>query len=216
MTLKRLIAIAERLLQLVPVILGVSLIVFSLMHFTPGDPVEIMIGDQNATKAEIENLRRELGLDRPFHVQLLRYLEGLLTFDLGQSYSQRVPVAKIILSRLPATIELSVLSMVVALLIGIPIGILSAIKRYSFLDKVGTFFSLLGVSMPGFWFSLLLIIFFSATLEWLPFSGQMEHGFTFQPYTGFLLLDTLLNLNFGAFLDVVKHLIMPSIALGMT
>jgi ABC-type dipeptide/oligopeptide/nickel transport system permease component len=212
---RSLIGLVERILQLIPVILGVSIIVFSLMHITPGDPVEMMIGDQHTTPEEIAKLRAELGLDKPFHIQLFRFLEGLLTFDLGMSYTQRAPVA-IILPRLPATIELSVLSMMVALLIGIPVGIVSAVKRYSVFDKAGTFFSLLGVSMPGFWFSLLLIIFFSATLEWLPSAGRIEYGFEFKTITGFLSVDTLLALDFKAFFDVLKHLMMPSLALGMT
>jgi len=185
------------------------------MHITPGDPVALMIGDQYTTQEEIARIRTELGLDRPVYVQLLDFLKGLLTFDLGMSYTQRMPVHQIILPRLPATIELSVLSLFVALLIGIPVGIISAVKRYSLLDKVGTFFSLLGVSMPGFWFSLLLIIFFSATLEWLPIAGRIEHGFSFPSVTGFLLIDSLLGLNIRAFFDVLKHLIMPSLALGM-
>jgi len=157
-----------------------------------------------------------LGLDRPIYVQFLDFVKGLLTFDLGMSYTQRMPVGQIILPRLPATIELSFLSILVALLIGIPVGIISAVKRFSLLDKLGTFFSLLGVSMPGFWFSLLLIIFFSATLEWLPIAGRIEHGFDVRSVTGFLLIDTLLGLDFRAFFDVLKHLIMPSLALGMT
>ena len=214
--MRSLIGLVERILQLIPVILGVSIIVFSLMHITPGDPVEMMIGDQHTTPEEIAKLRAELGLDKPFHIQFFRFLEGLLTFDLGMSYTQRAPVADIILPRLPATIELSVLSMMVALLIGIPVGIVSAVKRYSVFDKAGTFFSLLGVSMPGFWFSLLLIIFFSATLEWLPSAGRIEYGFEFKTITGFLSVDTLLGLNFKAFFDVLKHLMMPSLALGMT
>jgi len=213
--LRSLIRLIERILQLIPVILGVSVIVFSLMHITPGDPVALMIGDQYTTQEEIARIRTELGLDRPVYVQLLDFLKGLLTFDLGMSYTQRMPVHQIILPRLPATIELSVLSLFVALLIGIPVGIISAVKRYSLLDKVGTFFSLLGVSMPGFWFSLLLIIFFSATLEWLPIAGRIEHGFSFPSVTGFLLIDSLLGLNIRAFFDVLKHLIMPSLALGM-
>jgi ABC-type dipeptide/oligopeptide/nickel transport system permease component len=213
---RSLIGLVERVLQLIPVIIGVSIIVFSLMHITPGDPVEMMIGDQHTTPEEIAKLRSELGLDKPLHIQLFRFLEGLLTFDLGMSYTQRAPVARIILPRLPATIELSVLSIIIALLIGIPVGIVSAVKRYSVFDKVGTFFSLLGVSMPGFWFSLLLIIFFSANLEWLPTAGRIEHGFEVNDITGFLLLDSLLSLNFRAFFDVLKHLIMPSLALGMT
>jgi len=112
-----------------------------LMHITPGDPVEMMIGDQHTTPEEIAQLRSELGLDRPLHVQFIHFLEGLVTFDLGRSYTQRVPVGDIIFPRLPATIELSVLSMVVALLIGIPVGIVSAVKRYTIFDKAGTFFS---------------------------------------------------------------------------
>lgn len=214
--MRSLIGLLERILQLIPVILGVSIIVFMLMHITPGDPVEMMIGDQHTTPEEIAKLRSELGLDRPLHVQFIHFLEGLVTFDLGRSYTQRVPVGDIIFPRLPATIELSVLSMIVALLIGIPVGIVSAVKRYTIFDKAGTFFSLLGVSMPGFWFSLLLIIFFSATLEWLPTAGRIEHGFEFSTVTGFLLVDSLLALNVKAFIDVLKHLIMPSLALGMT
>jgi len=214
--LRSLVGLIERFLQLIPVIIGVSLIVFLFLHITPGDPVKLMIGDQQTTEEEIARLRSELGLDKPFYIQFLNFMKGLLTFDLGLSYTQRMPVTKIILPRLPATIELSVLSIFVALLIGIPVGIISAVKRFSLLDKLGTFFSLLGVSMPGFWFSLLLIIFFSVTLEWLPIAGRIEHGFDFTSFTGFLLIDTLLSLNLSAFYDALKHLLMPSLALGMS
>ena len=214
--MRSLIGLIERILHLIPVIIGVSIIVFLLLHITPGDPVETMIGNQQTTQEEITRLRSELGLDKPLHVQFIHFMKGLLTFDLGMSFTQRIPVSQIILPRLPATIELSVLSIIVALLIGIPVGIISAVKRFSLLDKIGTFFSLLGVSMPGFWFSLLLIIFFSVTLEWLPIAGRIEHGFDVKSVTGFLLIDTLLSGNLAAFIDVLKHMIMPSLVLGTT
>jgi ABC-type dipeptide/oligopeptide/nickel transport system permease component len=214
--LRSLIGLIERILHLIPVIIGVSIIVFLLLHITPGDPVETMIGNQQTTQEEITRLRSELGLDKPLHVQFIHFMNGLVTFDLGMSFTQRIPVSQVILPRLPATIELSVLSIIVALLIGIPVGIISAVKRFSLLDKIGTFLSLLGVSMPGFWFSLLLIILFSVTLEWLPIAGRIEHGFNVPSITGFVLIDTLLSGNLAAFIDALKHMIMPSLVLGTT
>jgi ABC-type dipeptide/oligopeptide/nickel transport system permease component len=214
--LRSLIGIIERILHLIPVIIGVSIIVFLLLHITPGDPVQTMIGNQQTTQEEIAKLRAELGLDKPLYVQFIHFMKGLATFDLGMSFEQRIPVSQVILPRLPATIELSILSIIVALLIGIPVGIISAVKRFSLLDKIGTFLSLLGVSMPGFWFSLLLIIFFSVTLEWLPIAGRIEHGFDVTSVTGFLLIDTLLSGNLAAFIDALKHMIMPSLVLGTT
>ncbi len=214
--MRSLIGLIERILHLIPVIIGVSIIVFLLLHITPGDPVETMIGNQQTTQEEITRLRSELGLDKPLHVQFIHFMNGLVTFDLGMSFTQRIPVSQVILPRLPATIELSVLSIIVALLIGIPVGIISAVKRFSLLDKIGTFLSLLGVSMPGFWFSLLLIILFSVTLEWLPIAGRIEHGFNVPSITGFVLIDTLLSGNLAAFIDALKHMIMPSLVLGTT
>lgn len=162
--------------MLIPVLIGVSLIVFILMQLTPGDPAQIMLGPQ-ASEEDIENMRNKLGLNDPLYIQYLRFLLGILTLNLGTSIQDSQPVITQILQHFPATVELTLAAMVVALLIGIPIGIISSTKQYSFFDNAATLGGLVGFSMPNFWLSIMLILVFSVTLGWFPVSGY--GGFIF-------------------------------------
>lgn len=207
-------ALLQRLIQLIPVLLGITVIVFLLMHITPGDPVDLMIGDQHVAEGEIENLRRELGLDRPIYVQFLHFMGGVLRGDFGNSFSLKRPAMSVILEHLPATIELTLLSMLIALLIAIPVGVLSAVRQYSVADRTSTLFALLGVSMPGFWLGLVLIVIFAVHLELLPVAGRIEYDAGLRAVTGFYLIDSLLTGNLPAFVNALKHLLMPAVTLG--
>jgi len=162
--------IVKRLFLLLPVVFGVVTLVFFLIHLIPGDPVEVMLGEQ-ARVADREALRHALHLDRPLSEQYARYLEGLVRGDLGESVHTRKPVLKTILRRFPATLILTLASMLVAVLIAIPLGIASATRQYSIIDNASMFFALLGISMPNFWLGPLLILLFSIRLGWLPVSG---------------------------------------------
>src|SRR5690554_465368 len=165
----------ERLVQLVPVLLGVSVIVFVMMALTPGDPVQIMIGDQNVTPEQAERMRRDLGLDRPMIERFFIFLGNAVQFDFGQSFYHRRPVGDVILERLPATIELTVVAMLIALVTAIPLGVLAAVKKNSFLDRIATVGSLLGVSLPGFWFGILLLMLFAVHMNILPVAGRSTY-----------------------------------------
>lgn len=163
--------ILRRLLLLVPVALGVSTLVFLLIHFTPGDPVEVMLGE-TAMPAAKEALRRTLHLDRPLPEQYLQFLKGLFTGNLGDSLFSREPVSTAVLKALPATIELAVAGLFVALLIALPLGVLAAVRQGSGLDHGSRFVALLGVSIPNFVLGPLLILGFAIELNWLPVSGR--------------------------------------------
>lgn len=205
----------ERLLQLVPVLLGVSLIAFLMMALTPGDPVQIMIGDQTISPEQEVALRHGLGLDRPIVERFFIFLGNAVQGDFGQSFYHRRPVADVIAERLPATIELSLVALIVALVTAIPLGVLAAIRKNSILDRLATVGSLLGVSLPGFWFGILLIMLFAVHLHVLPVSGRIGYSSEIETITGFLLVDTLLRGNLPAFWDAVKHIILPAITLGL-
>lgn len=205
----------ERLLQLVPVLLGVSLIVFVMMALTPGDPIQIMIGDQAVTPAQEAAMRHDLGLDRPIYARFFVFLGNAVQGDFGTSFYHRRPVIDVIAERLPATIELSLVALIVALATSIPLGVLAAIKKNSLLDRFATVGSLLGVSLPGFWFGILLLMLFAVHLQILPVSGRIGYSSEIEPITHFLLIDTLLRGEFAAFLDAFKHIILPAITLGL-
>jgi len=163
--------IIRRLLLTIPVVWGVSTLVFLFIHFIPGDPVQVMLGE-SARPADVEELRHAIGLDRPLPEQYLHFMQGLVTGDLGTSIHGGQPILPTILERVPATLELAVAAMLVALLISIPLGVISASKQYSLLDNSSMFFALMGVSMPNFWMGPLLILLFSVRLHWLPVSGR--------------------------------------------
>lgn len=163
--------ILRRVLMLIPVMLGVSFIVFTMMFFTEGDPAKIILGEQAAEK-DVIALRQELGLDDPFLVQYGRYVKNAVIHqDLGRSYLTGRPVINEITGRFPNTLKLAGLGVLIAVAIGVPVGIISATRQYSIFDNVAMMIALIGVSMPNFWQGILLILLFSIRLEWLPSSG---------------------------------------------
>lgn len=163
--------ILKRILMLIPVMLGVLLIVFLLSHLAPGDPASILAGEQ-ATELDIERMRAELGLDKPLPVQFFDYVKNLvLKGDLGISYQTKQPVLTEVTDRAPTTLTLALVSIIISVGIGIPTGILSAVKQYSWIDHLSMGFALAGVSMPNFWQGLLNILVFAIFLDWLPASG---------------------------------------------
>ena len=206
--------IAKRLGLVVPTFLGITLLVFSLIRLLPGDPVEALSGERGMTTERYERLIREFGLDRPLPVQYADYLWKAVQGDLGHSTITHEPVFKEFITLFPATIELSICAMLLALLIGVPAGIIAAVKRNTVWDYSVMGASLTGFSMPIFWWGLLLILTFSVTLGWTPVSGRIAIQFDIPPVTGFMLIDSLLSGDKGAFKSALSHLILPSIALG--
>ena len=160
---------------MVLLLIGMSFIVFASLYIAPGDPAQMVAGVA-ATEQDIEAVRVSLGLDKPFLVQYGIYLKNLLTFDLGTSYTTRQPIVQEIAIRLPFTINLAVAAILIAIVVGIPLGILTALKRDTIVDNVLTTSSLFAISMPNFWLGTMLILFFSVKLGWLP-SGGMTHFF---------------------------------------
>ncbi|MBS3933388.1 MAG: ABC transporter permease [Truepera sp.] len=177
--------IGRRLIAMAPIVLGVTIVVFSILHLAPGDPTTIMLGE-HATPEAIAALRERLGLDDPIPVQYFRWLSGVVRGDLGRSIYTRQPVMEMIWQRLPATLELTFTAMLLALLIAIPVGIISATKQYSTFDHAGMLGALFGISMPSFWQGLMMIYIFSFVLGWTPISGR----------------------------GTISHLILPAIVLG--
>jgi peptide/nickel transport system permease protein len=165
--------IIRRLAQMIPITFGIVTLIFSLIHLVPGDPA-VQIAGENARAEDVRQVRHSLGLDQPLGRQYIHYLTGLLHGDLGRSFQTNENVAVQIRQRYPATIELALGSMLVALLVAFPLGIVSAIYRGKWVDNVARFFALLGVSMPSFWFGPLLIIAFAINHPWLPVSGRDE------------------------------------------
>lgn len=208
-------SLINRVFQLIPVLLGVSVIVFLMMSLTPGDPVEIMIGDQPVSAHDEAVIRHDMGLDRPPVERFFVFLGNAVHGDFGRSFFQRRPVIDVIGERLPATIELTFVAMVIALLVGIPLGVLAAVRKNTIFDRLATVGSLLGVSLPGFWFGILLILLFAVNLRVLPVSGRIGFDNEVSPITHFLLIDTLLHGRLDAFADAVSHLILPAITLGL-
>jgi peptide/nickel transport system permease protein len=207
--------IIKRLLSLLPVLLGITLLVFGFLHFIPGDPAVALLGERG-TPAQIAALREQLGLNKPLTTQYLTFLNNLIHFRLGISIMSGIPIADEIRNRFPATLELSIAAMFVAVLLGVPAGILAAVRKNRWLDNLTMTGSLIGVSLPVYWLGLLLIYLFAIHLHWLPPGGRIsvDIGFNFKPLTGFYVLDALLRLDGVALKDILAHLILPAIALG--
>ena len=199
---------------IIPTFLGITLLVFSLIHLIPGDAVEAMSGERGMDPARYARLLNEFGLDRPLYVQYFDYLKHVFQGDLGNSITTHEPVLREFLTLFPATLELAFCAIVIALVIGLPAGMLAALKRNTFLDYSVMGISLTGYSMPIFWWALLLILLFSVTLGWTPVSGRIDILFDLPPVTGFMLVDSLLSGEPGAFRSAASHLVLPSIALG--
>ncbi|QRE74452.1 ABC transporter permease subunit [Methylobacterium aquaticum] len=198
----------------IPTFLGITLVAFFLIRLVPGDPIETMAGERGIDPARHAALRAEYGFDKPLLVQYGIYLERLAHGDLGRSISTKEPVIAEFASLFPATIELGVCAILFALLVGLPAGILAALKRNSVFDHGVMGLSLTGYSMPIFWWGLLLILLFSVQLGWTPVSGRIDVQYFIEPVTGFLLIDTLLSDESGAFRSALGHLILPAVVLG--
>lgn len=198
----------RRLVSLVPVLALVLVIVFSLVRLIPGDPATTLLGP-GATDTQIAALRAQLNLDEPALLQFWHYLTGLAQGDLGTSLKSGEPVLSEVLLRLPATLEISVAAVLVAIVVGIPIGVLSATRANSAFDHVVRIVSLTGVSMPAFLLALLLQLVFASWLGWLPVSGRMSSYLFVDHVTGFALIDAWLSGEPGAVTSVLSHMILP-------
>ncbi len=211
----------RRVVRTLLVMLGISLVVFVFVRSIPGDPAVAMLGER-ATPEAAAALREQLGLNKPWFfnpanpmdAQYPKYMGALLQGDLGSGLKSNIPVISELKSRFPATAELSVAALLFALVVGMPTGILAALRRNSGWDNLATGISLVGVSMPVFWLGLLLSYFFAVKLGWLPPSARLGYEYTIEPVTGFYLIDSVIRGNGGAFWDALRHLILPAIALG--
>lgn len=206
--------IVSRLAMLLPTFFGVTLVAFGFIRLIPGDPIELLAGERGVTPERHAELMKQFGYDRPLWEQYLSYLNNLLHGDLGRSLVTKQPVLSDFFTLFPATVELSIAAMIFALSIGLPAGIIAAVRRGSVFDHTVMGAALTGYSMPIFWWGLLLIIFFSGTLQWTPVSGRISLLYFFEPVTGFMLIDSLLSGQQGAFKSAVSHLILPTIVLG--
>ncbi|MBM7870309.1 peptide/nickel transport system permease protein [Clostridium pascui] len=205
--------ILKRLVLLLPVILGVSILVFLVMHVFTTDPASIILG-QHATAEQVANLREELGLNKPLYLQYFDFIGGVFKGSLGNSLITKTSVTGEILARFPATIELALAAIIIASIVGVIIGVISAVKQNSIVDYLSMIGALLGVSMPIFWLGLMLIVLFSVKLHWLPVSGRIQIGMEPAHVTGFYLLDSLITGNMVAFKSALMHLTLPAVALA--
>ena len=203
-----------RLAVLIPTFIGVSIIAFSFIRLLPGDPVMLMSGERVMSPERHAAISHELGYDRPIVIQYLDYLGGVLTGNFGNSLVNKQPIIDQFLTLFPATLELAFCAIFLAIVLGIPAGVFAALKRGSFADQTLMGTALIGYSMPIFWWGLLLIILFSGILQWTPVSGRISLMYFFPPVTGFMLIDSLLSGQPGAFRSAVSHLILPSIVLA--
>lgn len=205
----------KRLLHSLPTIFGISLIAFLLVRLIPGDPVLLMLGERGGSPEAVAELRQALGLDQSLPVQFGRFVTQALQGNLGQSIVSKRDVWTEFTDRFPATIELSVVALLWAVMAGIPLGVLAAVKRRQWLDHVLMTVSLIGYSMPIFWWGLILIMFFSVQLGWTPVSGRISAAFDVEPWSGFLLLDVWVRgLGWEGFKAAVQHMILPALVLG--
>ncbi len=209
------IKIFERVLTTIPIMFGVAIIVFFFVRLTPGDPVDIMLGRSAAvSQTDIDQLRHQFHLDEPLQVQLGYFLGDALRGNLGYSYISNKSVVDLLGERLPATIEMTIGALLISLIIALPIGILSAVRQNSLLDRLSMAGAFLGISMPGFWLGIVLILFFAVRLQVLPAQGRIGYDVQLQEITGFYVLDSVLTRNMPALVDSLKHLLLPSITLG--
>lgn len=210
--------IATRISLLVLVLMGVLVVTFVMTRLLPGSPVEMMLGSK-PTAQQIAAKRTELGLDRPIIEQFLRYVASVATGDFGVSFHYKRPVINDILARSSATIELVTLSLIAALLIGTPLGMLSAVKQFTFSDYISRILTTIGMALPLFLTGMVLQMVFYGQLSALPLQGRLSPEFVTDPdlhrYTGMLVVDTLLSSNMAAFVDVVQHLFLPVTTLSL-
>jgi len=202
--------IIRRILQLIPVIIGISIITFLMMALVPGDPVVLMLG-QHISPQTVENVRHGLGLDQPMLTRYFNYMWNALHGDLGRSYIQHETVSQMMIDKIPVTFRLTVVAMTIAVTFGLLIGILSAVKQYSFWDSFATFFALTGVSVPTFWLGMMFQLFFGVILHILPVSGTGGAGFHLQNYIlpglalGYASMAMYVRLTRSSMLEVIRQ-----------
>ncbi len=206
--------ILTRISLVIPAFLGVTLLTFAMIRLIPGDPIEMLAGEHGIDPARHAELLHQYGFDRPLLVQYAIYIGQVLRGNLGISLSTHAPVIRDFLQLFPATVELSLAAMLFAIVVGLPAGMLAAVRRGRILDHSVMGLSLTGYSMPIFWWGLLLILLFSVNLGWTPVSGRIDIAYDFDTVTGFMLIDSLLSGQDGAFTSALSHLILPTIVLG--
>jgi len=204
----------KKLGVLVPTFFGVTLVAFVFIRLLPGDPVLLMAGERGMSEERHAEMMKTFGYDRPIYEQYFSYLGDLVQGDLGNSIITKRPVLEEFMTLFPATVELSICAIFIAILLGLPAGMIAATKRGSTFDHTVMTGALTGYSMPIFWWGLLLIILFSGILGWTPVSGRISLFFFFEPVTGFMLIDSLLSGQEGAFISAMSHLVLPSIVLA--
>jgi peptide/nickel transport system permease protein len=205
--------VVRRLLLLIPILVGLSIIVFLFVHALPGDPADALLGERGTAEDEAQ-IRRDLGLDKPLYEQYAIYVGNVLQGDLGSSVRTRRPVLDELVDKFPATVELALAAMVFAILVGVPLGFLAARRYQGVLDNTSLVVSLIGISFPVFFLALILKYIFAVKLGWLPSLGRIEITRDLTTPTNFYLIDSIFFGDIDAFIDVVKHLILPAIALG--
>jgi peptide/nickel transport system permease protein len=206
--------VGRRLVHLVFVLIGVSVVVFLTMHVLPGDVATLLLGDR-ATAEQLESLRRQLGLDQPIYVQFLRFAVDALHGDFGTSLRSNHPAFDDVWNAFPVTMQLSLAALLIAVAIGVPAGVLAAIRPLSRFDNIVMTVSLFGVSMPIFWLGLMMILVFGAFLDWLPIGGVMPIGVELVRVTGMSVVDSLLARRWDLVLTSLRHLALPALTLGM-
>jgi peptide/nickel transport system permease protein len=205
--------VVRRLLQLIPILLGLSILLFAWLRLLPGGPASALLGER-ATPERIAAVNRAYGLDKPIWVQYWSYLKQVVRFDFGDSIQTGRPVTEVLRTQFPGTIELSIAALIFAVGIGIPLGYFAARRQGGFLDSVSVIGSLVGVTIPVFFLAFLLKYVFAVKLGWLPSSGRQDVRIDATHVTNFFVLDGLLTREFDASWDAIKHLILPGIALG--
>ncbi|MBM3629079.1 MAG: ABC transporter permease [Alphaproteobacteria bacterium] len=211
--MKRIAIVLSRLLWFVPTLLGLIALVFSISHIIPADPVRIIAGDQ-ATAEQIDALRTKLGLDRPLWEQFLSYLARVAQGDLGMSLFSQRPIVEDLMARLPATLELGVSAVLLAVSVGVPLGVVSAVYRNSPLDHVVRVVSVSGLAIASFWLAMELQLLFSMKLAWTPLSGRIA-GFPPEPRSGFMIIDALMDGDREALDSALRHLALPTLTLAL-
>jgi dipeptide transport system permease protein len=204
----------KRLALLLPTFIGITLAAFFLIRLVPGDPIEVMVGERKLDAEAHARLVTQLGLDQPLWVQYGRYLKQTVSGDLGTSIVSREPVSREFAALFPATIELALAALVLALVVGVTLGALAALNRGKFIDQGVMGLATLGYSMPIFWWGLVLIMVFSVDLGLTPVSGRVAIEYDIEARTGFMLIDSVLSREPGAFTSALRHLLLPALVLG--
>ena len=203
----------RRLVGTIPVMILISMLVFLLIQAAPGDPTLMLLGE-DSTQEDIDQATKRWGLDQPVYIQYVKFFMSAAQGNFGRSFKYDEPVLDVIVNRIPATLELATASVLIAIVFAIPLGVWAAAKPNSWVDNTGTTFGLFGISMPSFWFGIMLILLFAGILNILPSAGRDTYGISGEPITGFYILDSILQGNWAGVRDGAEHVFLPALALG--